>query len=201
MASSQPRRPVIGVMGAGESASARDCAHAEDLGRRIAAAGWVLLSGGRACGVMAAANRGAKRVAGSLTVGILPTRSGDVSPDVDVAVFTGMGDARNAINALSSRVLIACGAGGPGTASEVALALKSGTPVILLGAPRSAREFFGGLAGVVRVAESPEQAIALARELLEEPVPTANRPRAARRASCSRKRRRRRRARARAATR
>jgi hypothetical protein len=51
---------------------------------------------------MAAANRGAKRVEGSLTIGILPCASGGVAPDVDVAVFTGMGNARDAINVLSS---------------------------------------------------------------------------------------------------
>jgi uncharacterized protein (TIGR00725 family) len=157
------RRPVVGVMGAGESASARDCALAERLGEEIARQGWVLLTGGRDCGVMAAANRGAKRVGGSLTIGILPGASGSVSPDVDVAVFTGMGNARNAINVLSSQVVIACGAGGPGTAAEVALALKSGKPVVLVAAPPSAQEFFRGLGGVLRCAQSTEEAIALIR--------------------------------------
>lgn len=157
------RRPVVGVMGAGESASASDCALAERLGEEIARQGWVLLTGGRDCGVMAAANRGAKRVEGSLTIGILPGASGSVSPDVDVAIFTGMGNARDAINVLSSQVVVSCGAGGPGTAAEVALALKSGRPVVLVGAPPSAEEFFRGLGGVIRSVQSAGDAIALIR--------------------------------------
>ena len=124
-------------MGAGESASKADCLLGERLGERIAQQGWVLLAG-----VMAAATRGAKRVAGSLTIGILPAASGPVAPGVDVAIFTGMGNARNAINVLSSRVVVACGAGGAGTASEVALALKSGRPVVLVSAPGRAERFF-----------------------------------------------------------
>jgi uncharacterized protein (TIGR00725 family) len=155
------RRPVIGVMGAGESASDADSSLAEELGERIAREGWVLLSGGRNAGVMAAANRGAKRVADSLTVGILPSESGDVSPDVDVAVFTGMGNARNVINVLSSRVVIACGAGGAGTASEIALALKAGRPVILVIADPVAEAFFRKLGGALFVASSADEAVTL----------------------------------------
>jgi uncharacterized protein (TIGR00725 family) len=157
------RRVVVGVMGAGDSALARDCALAELLGEEIARQGWVLLTGGRDCGVMAAANRGAKRVEGSLTIGILPSASGGVSPDVDVAVFTGMGNARDAINVLSSQVVIACGTAGPGTIAEVALALKSAKPVVLVAAPPSTVELFRGLGGVVYSVESAEEAIRLIR--------------------------------------
>jgi uncharacterized protein (TIGR00725 family) len=164
MSAPSGRRPVVGVMGAGESASERDRALADRLGELIAREGWILLTGGRSAGVMAAANRGAKRVPGSLTLGILPSQAGDVSPDVDVAVFTGMGNARNAINVLSSRVIFACGAGGPGTASEVSLALKCGTPVVLVSATRAAREFFATFGGRLAVADTPEEAIAVVRK-------------------------------------
>jgi uncharacterized protein (TIGR00725 family) len=166
------RRPIVGVMGAGESASSNDCALAECLGEEIVLQGWVLLTGGRDCGVMAAANRGAKRVAGSLTIGILPSESGGVSPDVDVAIFTGMGNARDAINVLSCQVVVACGAGGAGTAAEVALALKSGKPVVLVAAPSAAEEFFRGFGGVVRCVGSAEEAVALIRRenLLLQPA-------------------------------
>jgi hypothetical protein len=160
------RRPLIGVMGAGESASDADTSLAEELGERIAREGWVLLSGGRNAGVMAAANRGAKRIADSLTVGILPSESGDVSPDVDVAVFTGMGNARNVVNVLSSQVVIACGSGGPGTASEVALALKSRKPVILLAPDPSGEVFFRKLGGKLFVASTAEEATRLIKTLL-----------------------------------
>ncbi|MGH7897710.1 MAG: cytochrome [Candidatus Binatia bacterium] len=160
------RRAVIGVMGAGESASQADVSLAEELGERIARHGWALLTGGRNAGVMAAANRGAKRVASSLTLGILPAESGEVSPDLDVAVFTGMGNARNVINVLTSRVVIACGSGGPGTASEVALALKAGKPVILLAADAAAETFFRTLGGSLYVAASAREAVALVAQLL-----------------------------------
>ena len=117
------RRPVIGVMGAGEPQPATLEA-ARRLGRLVAEAGWALLTGGRPAGVMEAASAGAKAVPGSLTIGILPTGpEGPVSSHVDVAIFTGLGDARNAVNVLSSDVVVACGVEGPGTASEVGLAL------------------------------------------------------------------------------
>ena len=127
-----------------------------------------MLTGGRDAGVMAAGDRGAKRVAGSLTIGILPTASGPVAPGVDVAIFTGMGNARNAINVLSSRVVVACGTGGAGTASEVALALKSGRPVVLVGSPGRAERFFRRLGGVLRVARSEDEAVTRIREVLVE---------------------------------
>jgi uncharacterized protein (TIGR00725 family) len=168
MSRSSARRPVIGVMGAGESASVAECELGERLGERIAAEGWVLLTGGRDAGVMAAAIRGAKRVEGSLTIGILPAASGLVAPGLDVAIFTGMGNARNAINVLSSRVVVACGTGGAGTASEVALALKSDIPVVLVGAAVSAVRFFRKLGGALRVARSDEEAIARIRDILSE---------------------------------
>jgi hypothetical protein len=87
---------------------------------------------------------------------------------VDVAIFTGMGDARNVVNVLSSDVVIACGIEGPGTASEVALALKSGRPTVLLGASPDASTFFRGVAGgrPLFEAATPEAAVALiVREL------------------------------------
>ena len=122
----------------------------------------MLLTGGRPAGVMEAANAGAKTVAGSLTIGILPSGpDGPVSTHVDVAVFTGLGDARNAVNVLSSDVVVACGVEGPGTASEVALALKARRPIILLAALPVAREFFRTLPGtdLLRDAETPEAVI------------------------------------------
>jgi len=153
-------------MSAGECASTADCALGERLGERIAAEGWVLLTGGRDAGVMAAAIRGAKRIEGSLTLGILPSASGPVAPGLDVAIFAGMGSARNAIKVLSSRVVVAFGAGGAGTASEVALALKSGVPVVLVGVSVTVERFFRRLGGTLRFTRSDEEAIAGIRDVL-----------------------------------
>ncbi len=148
-------------MGAGDGASAADCRLAERLGGQLAARGWAVLTGGRPVGVMAAAVRGAKRVSGSLTIGVLPTAAGPAVSDLDIAIFTGLGDARNAVNVLSSDVVVACGAGGPGTASEIALALKARKPVVLLRPPDAARKFFGSLPGRVFVAASVDEAVDL----------------------------------------
>lgn len=158
---------VIGIMGAG-SPGAQSLADARRLGRLVAERGWVVLTGGRPAGVMAAACAGAREVPGSVTLGILPSAHGGVSPDVDIAVFTGMGDARNAINVLSSDVVIACGVEGPGTASEVALGLKAEKPVVLLRPSAEAAAFFRRVAGAGRLVEvsSPEEAVARAAELI-----------------------------------
>ena len=144
-------------------------AAARRLGQLVAEAGWVLLTGGRPVGVMEAACAGAKSVPGSLTIGILPTGpEGPVSSHVDVAVFTGLGDARNAINVLSSDVVVACGVEGPGTASEVALALKAGRPTVLLAPTPTAAAFFRTLAGqdVIHEVATPEAVIALIEQQL-----------------------------------
>ena len=154
------RKPVIGVMG-GSKARASVEAMARDLGRRIAERGWILLNGGRNCGVMAASAAGAKE-AGGLVIGILPdTTRTKAAPDLDVAIATGMGDGRNLINVLSSDVVIAC-PGALGTLSEVVLALKHDKRVILVGFDLG-REFDkfrkrGQLTTVETPAEAVEQA-------------------------------------------
>lgn len=126
-------RTVIGVMG-GSVADEATVRHAYDIGRLIAEHGLVLLTGGRDAGVMSAASHGASE-AGGLVIGILPScDTSDVSPHVDIAIPTGMGDARNLINVLSSRVVVAL-PGGAGTISEIALALKNERPVIVIGFP------------------------------------------------------------------
>jgi uncharacterized protein (TIGR00725 family) len=157
-------------MGAGQPSLSSE-ANARELGRLIAERGWVLLTGGRPVGVMAAACGGAKEVTGSLTLGILPSSAGGVGKDVDVAVFTGMGDARNVINVLSSDVVVACGVEGPGTTSEVALSLKAAKPVILLGASRNAAAFFHELdcPGRLLETDSAAEVVRLIEEVLQVP--------------------------------
>ena len=125
-------RPVIGVMGpAACDDQIAELAHA--VGRAIAERGAVLLTGGRS-GVMEAASRGA-REAGGLTVGVLPGAGAADSPPnpyVDLALYTGLGEARNWVNVCASDAIIALG-GGFGTLSEIALALKARKPVVLVG--------------------------------------------------------------------
>jgi uncharacterized protein (TIGR00725 family) len=160
------RRFVVGVMGSGEEADEETLAHARELGRLIAAEGWVVLSGGRDAGVMRAVNAGAKQVPGSLTVGILPNARARPSPDVDVVIVTDLGNARNNVNVLSSDVVVACGRGGAGTVSEIALALKDGKTVILMSADPMTNAFFQELEREkIVVVQKPEEAIAVIKRL------------------------------------
>ncbi len=124
-------KPIIGVIGPGDGATSKNETEAEELGKLIANAGWVLLTGGRDIGVMDAASKGARQ-AGGLTVGILPSENKEgASQYLDIPICTGMGSARNNINILSSDVIISCGIGA-GTMSEVMLALKAAKPLIAL---------------------------------------------------------------------
>ena len=158
------RKPVVGVMG-GANVGAEVCALARELGKRIAERGWVLLNGGRDSGVMRASAAGAHE-AGGTVIGILPDAdTSRATPDLDYAIVTGMGDARNLINILTSDVVIAC-PGGAGTLSEVALALNNGKHVILLGwdAGAAFEDFRRG--GLLTTAKDPEDALAQAKETL-----------------------------------
>lgn len=122
------RMQVLGVLGGGV-ASPEEEALAERVGATAARCGWVVLTGGGR-GVMAAASRGAVE-AGGLTLAILPTAfptGGYPNHWVHLPVFTGVGNARNNFNVLSSTLCVAIG-GGAGTLSEIALALKSSIPV------------------------------------------------------------------------
>ncbi len=117
----------IAVIG-GSEAPDRVTAMAEAVGAGLGAGGATVVCGGLG-GVMAAACRGAKS-AGGLTVGILPgTDVSAANPWVDVAIASGLGEARNALVVGSAAAVIAIG-GEYGTLSEVALALRSGVPVI-----------------------------------------------------------------------
>src|SRR5450759_5193289 len=107
-------RTIVGVMGSGEDGDAALLALARELGAAIAGEGWVLLNGGRGGGVMDASAEGAS-LAGGLVVGVLPDDDTEsASRHLDIPIRTGLGDARNAVNVLSSDVVIAL-RGGAGT--------------------------------------------------------------------------------------
>ena len=106
---------------------------------------------------MEAAARGA-REAGGLTVGVLPgIDPAEANPYIDLALATGIGEARNAVITRSARAIIAL-PGGNGTLSEVALGLKMGKRVIGLTA-------WGHIPGVL-FADDPEEAVKLALDPL-----------------------------------
>ena len=152
---------IIGVFGAGNIAETDDEWHtALTVGRQLAQRGFVVLTGGLG-GVMTAASKGAKEE-GGITVGILPgtRKTTPANRYVDIAVYTGMGEARNVINIKSCMAAIAIG-GEYGTLSEIGLALKGNCPIILLNSWTIAPH------GDVKqpewyLASTPEEAIAMA---------------------------------------
>jgi uncharacterized protein (TIGR00725 family) len=150
-------RTIIGVMG-GWNCDQPTYGLAQRVGQLIAQRGAVLLTGGRG-GVMEAAARGAQE-AGGLTIGILKgTGRNESRPNryIEVALRTGLGEARNYLNVTASDALIAIG-GQWGTLSEIAIARKLRKPVILL------RPTFdlSAAAETPPVADTPEQAVEMA---------------------------------------
>ena len=137
----------VAVVGPGD-ASPAELESAELIGRGIAQAGDVLVCGGLG-GVMAAACRGAVS-AGGMTVGILPGSDRSAGNEwLTVAIPTGLGELRNGLVVRAADAVIAVG-GAYGTLSEVALALKTGVPVIGL----RTWEIEG-----IEVVDSPERAV------------------------------------------
>jgi uncharacterized protein (TIGR00725 family) len=139
------RLPIVGVMGSG---TASHTERAEEIGQWLAHEQVHLLTGGGG-GVMSAVSKAFAAVPHrtGLVIGIIPSATADplVGPKagypnawVEIPIFTHLplsGErgtdslSRNHINILSSDVLIAL-PGGPGTASEVALARRYGRPLI-----------------------------------------------------------------------
>ena len=152
--------PWIAVCGAGEDAGEPELAAAEEAGAAIAEAGAVLVCGGLG-GIMEAACRGA-RSKGGMTVGLLPSTDRESANGwVQVAIPTGLGEARNALIVRAADVLIAIG-GGWGTLSEIALARKAGKPVVGLGSWELGDEADGIVRG-----ESGAQAVRVALDVAD----------------------------------
>lgn len=140
----KPYRAIIGVMGSGEDASQSDIYIAESLGAELACQSFLVICGGRAAGVMKAVAKGVKSKNG-ISVGILPGHSVDgASEEITIPLVTGMGNARNNINSLSSQCIIAIGCTA-GTLSEIALSIKNKKRIILLNQTRKSKAFFESL--------------------------------------------------------
>ena len=124
------RSPYVAVVGP-SAATAEQASWAREVGRAAARRGWVVVTGGYG-GVMQAAAEGADG-AGGIALALL---SGDdraeASPGQTVAVATGLGEMRNALIVRSVDAVLAVGPSW-GTLSEVALAARTGVPVVTLG--------------------------------------------------------------------
>jgi uncharacterized protein (TIGR00725 family) len=142
-----------------------------DVGRGLAVAGFVLVTGGE-YGAMEAASRGASE-AGGFVVGLLPgtdrTRANQFS---DVTVVTGIGHARNLSVVASADVVIAVG-GEWGTLSEIGLAGVLGRPVVMLAGWRLEHE--SRMPSEVRYATGAEEAVAIAAQLKPDSRPLQDR--------------------------
>jgi uncharacterized protein (TIGR00725 family) len=161
-----PERVHVAVVGAG-TADESTSRTAEEIGRLLARLGAMVVCGGLG-GVMEAACRGAKS-AGGTTIGLLPGLDrGAANPWVDVAIPTGLGEARNALVVRAADVLIAIG-GEFGTLSEIALALKTGKPVVGLDTWELSRR--GQPATEIVRAKDPAEAVERALELARSAKP------------------------------
>ena len=156
-------RPLRIAVCAPGSATDDDLLVAGAIGRLVAERGCTLVCGGLG-GAMAAACRGAKE-AGGVTIGIIPGYDDRAAnPWVDHVVCTGLGQARNTLVAATAQALIAVG-GGWGTLSEIALGLRLGRPVVLVGgwaevfASETGRALIADLEGTIVSADTPEAAV------------------------------------------
>jgi uncharacterized protein (TIGR00725 family) len=157
----ETRAPYVVVCGSGQ-ATTEEVAWAEEVGRLIADAGAVLVCGGLG-GVMDAAARGCE-AGGGLSIGILPGEHRDpASPHLTVSIPTGLGEARNALVVRAADAVIAIG-GEFGTLSEIALALKAGTPVVGLHTWELAKA--GSLVHAIIETETPQEAVRAALEAI-----------------------------------
>ena len=132
---------------------------AMEVGSLIARNGAVMVCGGLS-GIMEAASQGAASDGGTV-IGILPgSDKKEANPYVTFPIPTGMGVARNVLIVRTADAVVAM-PGGPGTLSEIALALNTATPVVDLG---------GWKIEGTRKATTAEEAVHLALELCAEAV-------------------------------
>jgi len=160
----------VSVVGPGHGATVDAIDDAEAVGRLLAERGWITLCGGLAVGVMAAVARGAS-AAGGIVIGLLPGADrSDAAHGLTAALATGLGESRNAVLISAADAVIGCGLS-PGTASELALALRAGKATALVRPTREAAAFFRALAGETSlyVAATPSEAVAwVARQLTSD---------------------------------
>lgn len=147
----------VGVIGAGDC-SDNTYETARRVGDEIGKRGWILVCGGLG-GVMEGAARGCHEARG-MTVGLLPgLEKASANPYIKIPIPTGLGEGRNLVLVRTADILISI-AGGYGTLSEIALALKLNKPVIGL-------ETWKDIRGV-HYASSPREAMDWVTRILSQ---------------------------------
>jgi uncharacterized protein (TIGR00725 family) len=126
-----PKKIQILIIGHNENGTTPEIAKiAYDTGMEVAKSGSVLVTGGLD-GVMKAACHGAKD-GGGLTLGIIPQNDPSFANEYcDIVVPSGMGLARDFLNALSADGVIIIG-GGSGTLSETCAAYMYKKPIVAI---------------------------------------------------------------------
>ncbi len=122
----------VAVVGPGDAdAGDVERRHARAAGRLLAERGAVVVTGGLG-GVMAAAAQGVQD-GGGMAVALLPgSDRAAADPANSIAIATGLGELRNALIVRAVDAVLCIG-GSWGTLSEVALAVRTGVPVVALG--------------------------------------------------------------------
>ncbi|MDN4173473.1 TIGR00725 family protein [Nocardioides sp. SOB77] len=120
----------VAVVGPADTATGDQLAAATEVGRLLAGAGAVVLTGGLH-GVMRAAATGA-RDAGGTAIGLLPGDDRTAgSPEHAFLLPTGLGELRNGLLVRAADAVVAVGCSW-GTLSGIALARRTGVPLVLL---------------------------------------------------------------------
>jgi uncharacterized protein (TIGR00725 family) len=120
----------VAVVGPADGARESDLVHAAEVGRLLAESGAVVLTGGHH-GVMRAAAGGATR-AGGVAIGLLPGLDRAAgAPEHTHLLPTGLGELRNGLLVRAADAVVAVGCSW-GTLSEIALARRTGVPLVLV---------------------------------------------------------------------
>jgi len=150
-----PGRPtqlaIIGVIGSdshpGEEISAHALHVADDIGRRLAMRGALLVTGGSG-GIMEAVSKGAYD-AGGVVIGFLPGRTREgANRYVTIPLCTGLGEIRSHLTISASDVIIMI-AGSTGTLNEATIAYGHKPLVVVTGtggwSDRLGQTLYGGM--------------------------------------------------------
>ncbi len=126
-----PRRPQILVIGFNGNHCTKEAYElGYQVGREIARHKGIVVTGGLG-GIMEAACKGAKEE-GGITVGIVPQEDRSLANSyADIVISTGLGYARDFVNAYTADAIIVVG-GGAGTLVEVSAAYLKAKPIIAL---------------------------------------------------------------------
>jgi uncharacterized protein (TIGR00725 family) len=120
----------VAVVGPADGARPVDLERATEVGRLLATAGAILLTGGHH-GVMRAAAAGSA-AGGGVSIGLLPGLDReDGAAEHTYLLPTGLGELRNGLLVRAADAVVAVGCSW-GTLSEIALTRRTGVPLVLI---------------------------------------------------------------------